>query len=69
MLAFPALTDVGDLDLFVALAGGRSALRVVDLLALAELVGEMRAVDDAGVVSEILPRLLTLVGRRLLPRC
>ena len=55
MLAFAAWTDVGDLDLFVALAGGRSALRVVDLLALAELVGEMRAVDDAGVVSEILP--------------
>jgi hypothetical protein len=38
-----AWTDVADLDLFVALAGGPSALRVVDLLALAELVEEMRA--------------------------
>lgn len=33
-----AWTDAGDPDAFVALAAGRSALRVVDLLALVELV-------------------------------
>jgi hypothetical protein len=32
-----AWTDAGDLDPFVVVAGGRSALRIADLLALAEL--------------------------------
>jgi hypothetical protein len=50
-----AWTGAADPDLFVALVGGRSALRVEDLLALAELVEEMRAVGDADAVSEILP--------------
>ena len=51
-----AWTDAGDPDLFVALAGGRSALRVEDLLALVELVDGLRAAgDDAGIVRGILP--------------
>jgi len=50
-----AWTDAADPDLFVALAGGRSALRVEDLLALAELVEELRAAGDADAVREILP--------------
>ncbi len=47
--------DAADPDLFVALAGGRSALRVEDLLALAELVEDLRAAGDADAVREILP--------------
>ena len=50
-----AWTDAADRDLFVALAGGRSALRVEDLLALAELVEDLRAAGDADAVREILP--------------
>jgi hypothetical protein len=51
-----AWTDAADPDLFVALAGGRSALRVEDLLALVELVEGVRAAgDDANAVGEILP--------------
>ncbi len=50
-----AWTDAADPDLFVALAGGRSALRVEDLLALAELVEDLRAAGDADAVREILP--------------
>jgi len=51
-----AWTDAADPDPFVALAGGRSALRVEDLLALVELVDGLRAAgDDAGAVREILP--------------
>jgi hypothetical protein len=51
-----AWTDVADPDPFVALAGGRSALRVEDLRALVELVDGLRAAgDDAGAVREILP--------------
>lgn len=43
-------TDAGDADAFVALAGGRSALRVVDLLALVELVDGLSGVGDVDAV-------------------
>ena len=49
-------TDAADLDPFVALAGGRSALRVEDLLALVELLeGLSTAGGGAGAVREIVP--------------
>ena len=35
-------TDAGDVDLFVVIAAGRSALRVEDLVALTELIAEIR---------------------------
>jgi hypothetical protein len=35
-------TDAADIDPFVVLAAGRSALRVEDLVALADLVAELR---------------------------
>ncbi|HTX45039.1 MAG TPA: DUF5372 family protein [Solirubrobacteraceae bacterium] len=35
-------TDAGDVDLFVAMAAGRSALRVEDLVELTELIAEIR---------------------------
>lgn len=51
-----AWTDAADTDPFVALAGGRSALRVEDLLTLVELVDGVRAAGgDAGAVRGILP--------------
>jgi len=49
-------TDAADRDAFVALAAGRSPVRVEDLLALVELVdGLRRAGAGAGAVREILP--------------
>ena len=33
-----AWTDAGDVDPFVAIAGGRAAFRIADLLALGELI-------------------------------
>ncbi len=43
-------TDAADVDVFVARAAGRSALRVADLLELVELVdGLRRPGGDAGV--------------------
>jgi hypothetical protein len=49
-------TDAADPDPFVALAGGRSALRVEDLLALVELAAGLRVGGGgAGAVREILP--------------
>ena len=51
-----AWTDAADPDPFVALAGGRSALRVEDLLALVELLDSVRAAGGVRrVVREILP--------------
>ena len=51
-----AWTDAADPDPFVALAGGRSAVRVEDLLALAELLDGLGAAGgDPGGVREILP--------------
>jgi hypothetical protein len=35
-------TDVGDVDPFLVVAAGRSALRVSDLVALTELIAELR---------------------------
>lgn len=35
-------TDAGDVDLFVVMAAGRSALRVADLVELTELIAEIR---------------------------
>ena len=35
-------TDAGDVDPFVVMAAGRSALRVEDLVALTELIAEIR---------------------------
>jgi Family of unknown function (DUF5372) len=49
-------TDAADLDPFVALAAGRSALRVEDLLALVELVDGVRVADgERAAVRGILP--------------
>jgi hypothetical protein len=43
-------TDAGDVDAFVALAAGRSALRVADLLDLVELLDGLRELaPDAGL--------------------
>jgi Family of unknown function (DUF5372) len=39
-------TDAVALDVFVAMAAGRCPFRVEDLLALADLIGRLRAVDD-----------------------
>ena len=38
-------TDVAEPDPFVALAAGRSSFRVVDLLALVELIASLRGAD------------------------
>lgn len=49
-------TDAADPDPFVALAGGRSALRVENLLALVELLeGLSTTAGVPAVVREILP--------------
>ncbi len=49
-------TSVGDPDPFVALAAGRSGVRVEDLLALVELVDGLRAAGgERRSVREILP--------------
>ena len=51
-----AWTDAADPDPFVALAGGRSALRVEDLLALVDLLDGLPAAgSDLDAVREILP--------------
>ena len=51
-----AWTDVADPDPFVVLAGGRSPLRVEDLLALVELADALGAVrGGTASVKEILP--------------
>jgi hypothetical protein len=43
-------TDAGDVDAFVALAAGRSAFRVADLLELVALLESLRrSAPDAGV--------------------
>jgi hypothetical protein len=42
-----AWTDVADVDPFVVVAAGRSALRVSDLLELVELIGVMRTPPTA----------------------
>ena len=41
-----AWTDAADVDVFVALAAGRSPLRVEDLLGLVELVAGVGGGDD-----------------------
>jgi uncharacterized protein DUF5372 len=41
-----AWTDAADLDPFVVLAAGRSPFRVEDLVALADLVAELRNPHD-----------------------
>jgi Family of unknown function (DUF5372) len=41
-----AWTDAAEPDAFVALAGGRSALRVADLLVLVELIDGLRRPGD-----------------------
>ncbi|MDP9073368.1 MAG: Y4bD/Y4pK family protein [Actinomycetota bacterium] len=43
------LTDVDPDDPFVVVAGGRSALRVDDLLALADLIERLRVAGHPGV--------------------
>ena len=35
-------TDAGDVDPFVVIAAGRSALRLADLVALTDLIAELR---------------------------
>jgi hypothetical protein len=39
-------TDAVDPDVFVTLAAGRCALRVADLLVLAQLIDGLRGADD-----------------------
>jgi hypothetical protein len=41
-----AWTDAGEVDVFVVLAAGRSALRVEDLLVLADLIDGLRRAGD-----------------------
>jgi hypothetical protein len=49
-------TSAADPDAFVALAAGRSAVRVADLLALVELLDSVRAAgSDLDPVKGILP--------------
>jgi hypothetical protein len=51
-----AWTDAADVDVFVALAAGRCPFRVVDMLALAEIVDACRAsVATEPGVNEITP--------------
>ncbi len=51
-----AWTDAADVDPVVALAAGRSAFRVEDLLELAELLDRLgRAGEDGEGVKEIMP--------------
>ena len=40
-----AWTDAADVDPFIVLAAGRSAFRIEDLVALVDLVAELRRVD------------------------
>ena len=57
-------TDAADVDPFVVLAAGRSAFRVEDLVALADLVDELhRGADEAAGVKLISPQLLTRLCR------
>ena len=52
-----AWTDAADVDVFVSLAGDRCPFRVVDLLAVAEIIDGVSA-DRAGFgVSTILPQV------------
>lgn len=50
-----AWTDVADVDVFVALAGGRCPFRIADLLALAEIIDGLGFVGGSCTVSEISP--------------
>ena len=50
-------TDAAPVDVFVAVAAGRCALRVDDLVALSELVTTIGADDTAADVKTILPQL------------
>ena len=50
-----AFTDVDPPDPFVAIAAGRSAFRVDDLLALADLLEGLRPAKRAGHVSRTTP--------------
>jgi Family of unknown function (DUF5372) len=48
-------TDAADVDVFVALAGGRCSLRVADLVSLAGIIDGLDAATGAGCVNEITP--------------
>jgi hypothetical protein len=50
-------TDALEPDVFVVLAAGRSALRVVDLLGLAGLIDGVRGVGGPEAVREIPPKM------------
>ena len=43
-----AWTDAAEVDVFVAVAGGRSRFRVVDLLVLADVIDGLRSADPTG---------------------
>ena len=45
-------TDAGAVDPFVAIAAGRSLFRIVDLIELAQLIGEWKLGGSHGVVKE-----------------
>jgi Family of unknown function (DUF5372) len=48
-------TDAGAIDPFVAIAAGRSLFRIVDLIELAQLIGEWKLGGGYGVVKEKMP--------------
>ena len=48
-------TDASAVDPFVAVAAGRSLFRVVDLIELAQLIGEWKFGRDREVVKEKMP--------------
>ncbi len=50
-----AWTDAADVDVFVALAGGRCSLRIVDLVALAEIIVGLGPSTASGSVNRIMP--------------
>jgi hypothetical protein len=57
VVGFPAgWTDVVGLDPFVAVAAGRSALRVEDLLALARIIDDLRAPGRLPGVNPTTPK-------------
>jgi len=48
-------TDAGAVDPFVAIAAGRSLFRIVDLIELAQLIGEWKLGGGYAVVKEKMP--------------
>ena len=60
-----AWTDAADLDPFVVLAAGRSPFRVEDLVALADLVAELRDPHSVKTIMPLTVRLILPPGLQL----